>query len=829
MSPSKCQQNVGMQHRMSVLTVCLLGIGRIVGARCKYWNEGLKVGQDYFFVFAAVECVGIILMGSCLAEMAGALPFTGGTYGYARGIFGPYMGFLVGVFEIVTNVSGLSTLVVAFAQACVNGLDVSIGLFPVFFVLLFILTALLQLLTTKQYTNAMIVLTIVSILLTILYTVGSIFHFDYSKYAYNSDIPRTSVLDILSYAPIPTYFFTGLEMLPILAHFAKEPRRAITYGIGSTVCFGVLAMCSTLVLAVGQAPGIIELQTTSLPLNFGFANIFNISTQIAVWFNIPLLMTSFMIGEYFLCINLRSLYESRLLFIQWKPSVKMHSFSRPFPVKAMVLSYVMMILFSMLIFSVLYFSFQYIMNLSYFVSLCFYGLYICLFLTYISFARRFPLIPRYFVSPFGVWGAYLGIIIYACMAVMTFLYPHGGIVLSLWLILMAALTYYYLTRIRRFEKFSGEEERIFFIAYVIKANYNSKQRIARHASFKKHSYSWLDRILRRILSTFGIVDPFEPLAQQQLTLSQSGDVSPASVNSSIHLETSDSRSICNSYSGHRTLAHSRQIRGDMENPASFFVPSNSADTNLNHASDNTVHYISDDAKLNENEKEDDDEMEARDAVFNVVGDSSRVHPWELTDVPVDEENQSLHSLQSEDSNNRGVLFSSSHVAVHRPIHGRHARRAPRLSFDAALASKENATQWKYLQQYQHPSSESLLAISTESSLNVSTNTVATAATTVTTTAMDDRDSTATSLSSTVPMPSRPKQVTPSSSPLFAISYPSVLGRRQHSLLSHSRKKPISTKVVPVTVSTALIASANETADAIVEALPLMADANTVEA
>eukprot|EP01033_Poteriospumella_lacustris_P005005 gene5005-3576_t len=427
--------------------------------------------------------------------MAGALPFTGGAYGYARGIYGPYMGFMVGALEIITNVSGLASIVVAFAQTFVLALDISIAYFPVFFILLFAVTSLVQLLEYRKYTVIICVLTVVSILLTMVYTFGSIPQLDYSKYAYNSDIPRTTTIDVMSYMPVATYFFTGLEMLPILAHFAEEPRRAITYAIGSTVSFGVMAMFTTVVIAVGQAPGIDVMQSTSLPLNFGFANMFGISSRLAHWFNLPLLTASFMIGEYFLCIIIRSLAESGLIFARFKVAQKTADDQMPFPLRAMLFSYVLMILFSLLIFLVLYFSFNYIISVSYFMCLCFYALYICLFVTYISFAHRFPLIPRYYVSPFGVTGAYVGIVLYGFMAVMTFLYPNGGVVLAIWIGTMALLTYLYLTRVRGHQKFSGEEERVFFIAFVIKSNSNSKRRIARRATMKKQQQcSCFDRL-----------------------------------------------------------------------------------------------------------------------------------------------------------------------------------------------------------------------------------------------------------------------------------------------------------------------------------------------
>lgn len=59
----------------------------------------------------------ITLMYGCLAltlaELAAAMPFTGGAYAYSRAVFGTWGGLLAGVSQILEYVAALATILVA--------------------------------------------------------------------------------------------------------------------------------------------------------------------------------------------------------------------------------------------------------------------------------------------------------------------------------------------------------------------------------------------------------------------------------------------------------------------------------------------------------------------------------------------------------------------------------------------------------------------------------------------------------------------------------------------------------------------------------------------
>ena len=55
----------------------------------------------------ALCSVGYICLALCVAEMAGAVAFSGGSFGYARCTISPFVGYLVGVYDLLQ--SGICT------------------------------------------------------------------------------------------------------------------------------------------------------------------------------------------------------------------------------------------------------------------------------------------------------------------------------------------------------------------------------------------------------------------------------------------------------------------------------------------------------------------------------------------------------------------------------------------------------------------------------------------------------------------------------------------------------------------------------------------------
>eukprot|EP01033_Poteriospumella_lacustris_P017224 gene17224-12316_t len=88
-----------------------------MACHCFLWNTGLGVGVIPFYLINIFWSIGVTCMSLCLAEMASALPFTGGVYGFSRGLIGPYFGFLVGIFEFFGNITLIGVFAILFGQS----------------------------------------------------------------------------------------------------------------------------------------------------------------------------------------------------------------------------------------------------------------------------------------------------------------------------------------------------------------------------------------------------------------------------------------------------------------------------------------------------------------------------------------------------------------------------------------------------------------------------------------------------------------------------------------------------------------------------------------
>eukprot|EP01033_Poteriospumella_lacustris_P005012 gene5012-3579_t len=338
----------------------------------------------------------ILILACSLAEMTGALPFTGGTYGFARGIYGPYLGFIVGILEILTSIACLAAFLHGFGEACVTAARLSGGYVLVFFFLLIGSTAVAQSLDTYRFAMFIRVFTLAATALTLVYLLGATPSLNLDKFSrdHSSDPLHHGWRDILANAPAPAFFFTGIEMLPIIAHDAREPRRAVPMGLVVVSITSIVVAFLTYTVACGQPPGIGVLETARLPLTYGFANLFHITPDTAMIFNIPFQISSFMISQYFLCIIMKSMAES---------------------------------------------------------------------------------------GPFGIYGAYLGIAITVFFIMATCFYSFNVVAFAVYLLFLVAISMYYLHYVHHHETFSGEEERVFFLTYVIRSNQSHQRKLKKAA------------------------------------------------------------------------------------------------------------------------------------------------------------------------------------------------------------------------------------------------------------------------------------------------------------------------------------------------------------
>lgn len=101
--------------------------------------------------------------------------------------------------------------------------------------------------------------------------------------------------------------------------------------------------------------------------------------------------------------------------------------------------------------------------------------YLSIFYTYIAFQKKFATIDRYFKNPLGIPASYYGMIV-VMLGIASFLVleKDGYIVLVIFagIVFLASLVYIFYARKR--QRFSKEEQKVFFNAYVINGKFLDK-------------------------------------------------------------------------------------------------------------------------------------------------------------------------------------------------------------------------------------------------------------------------------------------------------------------------------------------------------------------
>eukprot|EP01038_Epipyxis_sp_PR26KG_P001928 gene1928-2727_t len=111
-------------------------------------------------------------------------------------------------------------------------------------------------------------------------------------------------------------------------------------------------------------------------------------------------------------------------------------------------------------------------------SICIIGsfaVYISLLVCYIIFKTKFSSLQRKYTSPFGIYSAVYGIIVFSiALVAAAFFQDDGYSGFTIFSGIIVVVTLYYIFVARTTQYFSDEEKAVMLIGYVIKSNTRSK-------------------------------------------------------------------------------------------------------------------------------------------------------------------------------------------------------------------------------------------------------------------------------------------------------------------------------------------------------------------
>ncbi len=147
-------------------------------------------------------------------------------YGFARGLIGPYFGFLVGIFEFFGSVTLLGVFSTAFGQSVAIALGLSDIYVIVFLLIPLVASVILQNRGRPQFEKVVKVLTIFCLFLFLIYVFGSAAHVSREKYGKNSNAKPPSdtykMREVFQRSNYGAAFFAGIEGLPVVSSEAQR-------------------------------------------------------------------------------------------------------------------------------------------------------------------------------------------------------------------------------------------------------------------------------------------------------------------------------------------------------------------------------------------------------------------------------------------------------------------------------------------------------------------------------------------------------------------------------------------------------------------------------
>jgi ethanolamine permease len=259
-----------LTRHAGVWLIMLLGIGYVISGEYFSWNFGFDAGGWGGFLIATV-LMAIMYYGLvfAMAEMASALPHSGGPYAFARRALGPWGGFATGLGVMIAYAMATATISVAIAFYILGLPSPFEDLGKLWFIepiewislLFFAVFIALNIRGVSAVFGVVAAVTIVAMITLIVWGVVMVFDFDSSNF---SNIPAgdegnatsafpSGISGIWAALPFAAWFYLAIEATPLASEEAKNPKHDLPRG--SLYAMTILLFLSAIAFFVGGGAG----------------------------------------------------------------------------------------------------------------------------------------------------------------------------------------------------------------------------------------------------------------------------------------------------------------------------------------------------------------------------------------------------------------------------------------------------------------------------------------------------------------------------------------------------------------------------------------------
>ena len=406
-----------------------IGIAAVISGDFSGWNYGIgTAGWGGLAIASIVIIVMYFGMLFSIGEMSAAMPHTGGAYSFARAAMGPWGGFVTGFAETIEYVFTTGVVVFFSASYADSVTDALFGLsMPgwVWWIILYALFVGLNSWGAALSFKFALVVAIISIAILVIFGVlaiakGAVDFSNLFDIAADPAVAGSSTflpmgwVPILYALPFAMWFFLGIEELPLAAEEAHEPARDIPKaGIWGMI---TLVACGAIVFFLNPAvTGAEALGASDEPLLDGFRAFLpeNLAAVLSALALIGLL-ASLQGIMYAYGRNMYSLSRAG-----YYPKALSLTGSRQTPYVALITGAVIGFI-ALLIVNYNEGAGAVVLNIAVWGAVLAYGLQM---ISFLLLRRKFPNAKRPWVSPTGVPGAVVALVIAAVTFVAVLLNP----------------------------------------------------------------------------------------------------------------------------------------------------------------------------------------------------------------------------------------------------------------------------------------------------------------------------------------------------------------------------------------------------------------------
>jgi ethanolamine permease len=216
-----------LQRTLGPVLIWGLGVGYVISGMYFGWNLGLPVGGPYGMLLAtAIVTLLYVTFVLGYAELACALPRAGGAFVYASRAFGPHVGFVTGVAQLVEYM--LAPPAVAFAiGSYINQAHPSIPIAPVAAGAYVVFTCV-NIFGVKLSVRFELVLTVIAVIELAVF--GAIVLPNFSWEAFSRDPLPNGWGGAFAALPFAIWFYLAIEGIANVAEEARDPQRDLPRG-----------------------------------------------------------------------------------------------------------------------------------------------------------------------------------------------------------------------------------------------------------------------------------------------------------------------------------------------------------------------------------------------------------------------------------------------------------------------------------------------------------------------------------------------------------------------------------------------------------------------